>query len=432
LEAILEVIHVMPRLARIELSRSLESHYFCGLKIQMTVLFVTEFHEPVLNLTDDLDINFSLSENFLLETGDDGHLRLFLESQKVNDSQVYEIKIPVIDGERYLTIDSTGVIDGLKIIPLNIGPLRFSPRNEQNLILKKQLKKNLYMFKSIRTFPLTGNKRSLKIEEEFGFAIGAHVWDSAIVLSNYLSSVALNNNNNEFGITVLELGAGCGLAGISMAKSHYLRKLFLTDRESLIPFLKRNVQLNFCSDSTIKDASSTSRETEKDNVVVMPLDWSQTSDLEAFYEVLRRGEAEEEGEQDVAGQKLDMILAADVLYDKDATASLFAVLRRLALPYVTVIYIAQKCRQHMNEVGNGCIHTSNTVRDTAIINEQRAELQLPGAPILSAPPQQTNIMSPSVRVQDIPDFKGDVVHRDADVLIWKLLYVPLDDCNKGV
>ncbi|XP_057977356.1 uncharacterized protein LOC131164290 [Malania oleifera] len=75
---------------------------------------------------------------------------------------------------------------------------------------------------------------------------GSWLWDSALVLSRWMAS----HGQAEFslqGKTVLELGAGLGLPGLTAALLG-ARRVLLTDVGSLLPGLERNVEANGLGD----------------------------------------------------------------------------------------------------------------------------------------------------------------------------------------
>lgn len=69
---------------------------------------------------------------------------------------------------------------------------------------------------------------------------GAIVWDGALTLGRYL---LLNRSDELRGATVLELGSGCGaLAAMLTAASP--RIIYATDREQVLPLLRKTIALN--------------------------------------------------------------------------------------------------------------------------------------------------------------------------------------------
>ncbi|CAD5208345.1 unnamed protein product [Bursaphelenchus xylophilus] len=118
---------------------------------------------------------------------------------------------------------------------------------------------------------------------------GLSTWSAAYLLSNYLLQLqndlqASADSNREF--RILELGAGCGLAGIAVASHFPNIRLTTTDcDENVLQQLKANVKNNFGEENFIHE--------------VRELDWLKTS------------------ENDVINEKFGMIIAADVIYDPE-------------------------------------------------------------------------------------------------------------------
>lgn len=82
---------------------------------------------------------------------------------------------------------------------------------------------------------------------------GGHVWHSSRVLADYMSSNADISDMLLAGVSVLELGSGCGLLGLSaMALGG---DVTLTDQTMQLPLLKMNTERNFALMKTQADSS---------------------------------------------------------------------------------------------------------------------------------------------------------------------------------
>ncbi|KAK9266902.1 hypothetical protein L1049_027161 [Liquidambar formosana] len=104
----------------------------------------------------------------------------------------------------------------------------------------------------IREIEIGGNKLTIHELDDVcdsvtGRALtGSWLWDSALVLSDYISTQGrLDFDLN--GKTVLELGAGAGLPGLTAALLGASR-VVLTDVDSLLPGLRKNVEENGLGD----------------------------------------------------------------------------------------------------------------------------------------------------------------------------------------
>ncbi|KAG0619012.1 hypothetical protein M758_4G109100 [Ceratodon purpureus] len=120
-----------------------------------------------------------------------------------------------------------------------------------------------------------------------GFA--STVWDSAIVLAKYLEKWP----ETVVGKQCIELGAGCGLAGIAAAALG-AKKTILTDFPENLPLLDRNAAAN-----SLTDVVSTA-----------PLTWGSELALEVL--------------------KFDVVLATDIMYYDDAVEPLLVTLQGLS------------------------------------------------------------------------------------------------------
>uniref|UniRef100_A0A183C3Z8 FAM86 domain-containing protein n=1 Tax=Globodera pallida TaxID=36090 RepID=A0A183C3Z8_GLOPA len=128
---------------------------------------------------------------------------------------------------------------------------------------------------------------------------GLSCWQASSVLANFLFHPSHCGTFSAVS-HVLELGAGCGLAGISFAASNAMAKVTLTDAHpSVLCQLRGNVALNFdCAKS--KTAA----------VSVEYLDWTDY-------------------ERNSLPQDVDLIIASDVVFDQSLFRPFAALLRHL-------------------------------------------------------------------------------------------------------
>ncbi|KAL7164947.1 hypothetical protein ACSBR2_040775 [Camellia fascicularis] len=122
---------------------------------------------------------------------------------------------------------------------------------------------------------------------------GSWTWDSAIVLSHWM--ITQGRLDFDFaGKTVLELGAGTGLPGLTAAALGASR-VILTDVEPLLPVLRKNVEANGLGD----------------RVEVSRLVW---------------GSEEELGDEVAV---VDLVVMSDVFFDAEEAVALGRTLRRV-------------------------------------------------------------------------------------------------------
>ncbi|KAJ1955246.1 Protein-lysine N-methyltransferase efm6 [Linderina pennispora] len=80
--------------------------------------------------------------------------------------------------------------------------------------------------------------------------VGATVWDAAFVLSKYIEKQVKLGSLDLSGKTVLELGSGTGVVGLSVALIEPTAKVILSDKLELLPLLQHNVDLNNAAANT--------------------------------------------------------------------------------------------------------------------------------------------------------------------------------------
>ncbi|CAJ1409828.1 unnamed protein product [Effrenium voratum] len=153
---------------------------------------------------------------------------------------------------------------------------------------------------------------------------GCCVWDAAVVLARYLEWAeelreAKTKSTDSFaledavhGRRCLELGAGCGLAGLAAASLGGL--VTLTDREETLSLLERNVREftgDHCGVRPTRKGKARQAESSccSEAPEVQYLDWSEPLELE--------------------GKTYEVILAADCLYSLDGAESLARVVTSL-------------------------------------------------------------------------------------------------------
>jgi predicted nicotinamide N-methyase len=145
------------------------------------------------------------------------------------------------------------------------------------------------------------------------------VWDASLVLARYMEE---NPNQVVQGKNVLELGAGCGVAGLAAACCG-AEHVSLTDRPEIVPHLQANVDANgalwtqdFKNSTTIKSSSSLSSTRTPTVVTCQALDWFQpplSSSSLAWSN----------------GRNVDVILVSDCVWTLDLVEPLLNTLRVL-------------------------------------------------------------------------------------------------------
>lgn len=152
--------------------------------------------------------------------------------------------------------------------------------------------------------PLSPTKTiDLELAEPFllGDNLALTTWTSSFILASQLhklDNIRFQKDDNT--IPILELGAGTGLVGLTAA-ALWQQNTVLTDLPGIVPGLRTNADLNIATVN--KDVSTQTKTT----VQCGTLDWTSPSTL-----ILETGQ-----EYHVKDTKVQMILAADTIYDED-------------------------------------------------------------------------------------------------------------------
>ncbi|KAE8453642.1 hypothetical protein EG329_009153 [Mollisiaceae sp. DMI_Dod_QoI] len=161
---------------------------------------------------------------------------------------------------------------------------------------------------------------AISIWEETGESIARHIWDAGLVLSAYISQLSQHLKTPSTiptslprlpeleallakpDLNILELGAGCGIVGLTFAHSlPNISKITLTDLPEAEEILSRNINFN------LPPSSSSSKPTLSHQV----LNWS--SPLPS----------------NISSSTWDLILVADCTYNPDVVPDLVETLTRV-------------------------------------------------------------------------------------------------------
>eukprot|EP01041_Mallomonas_annulata_P010138 gene10138-21142_t len=348
-------------ICRIHLHRSLNVDLRCGSTIQIIVMLASEQCLPIpyLLLQCELLFEFCQFENDLVCTS-----TKLISSVIEDDYLKVKLLAPLISGCYSLKINSKKCPDNCYILPLQVGPINIADSISSH---------SSPILTAGREFRTTTDK-IIFIQEEYGATLGSHLWDSSIVLFHYLERTV---NFQEVQSTMVELGAGCGLLGILYALHNPSIRVYLTDKSYQMPYLTKNIQINkFLSHDCIKTKS---------------LDWFDINQLNEF-------------KTEINNTIIDVIIAADVLYDHILAESLIHVLRELATPKRTKIYIAQKIRRESDSQTRDNTSTSNTSIHTS-------------SPAINSACHSSR----SFPIETVEGFHIEKVFEQARVIIWLLI-----------
>ncbi|EPE31635.1 S-adenosyl-L-methionine-dependent methyltransferase [Glarea lozoyensis ATCC 20868] len=173
-----------------------------------------------------------------------------------------------------------------------------------------------------RVFNTGKEGKDLHIWEETGESIARHIWDAGLVLSAYISTLPTTQPNlpilnsiltTKPSLKILELGAGCGIVGISLSTLPNTTQIILTDLPEATDILTQNLS------SLPSDISHE------------VLDWS--APLPAH----------------IAGTEWDLIAISDCTYNPDVVPDLVKTLGELARGKEVYVVLAMKVR-HESEL----------------------------------------------------------------------------------
>ncbi|CAI2162474.1 8615_t:CDS:2 [Funneliformis geosporum] len=140
---------------------------------------------------------------------------------------------------------------------------------------------------------------------------GTVLWDSSIMLTKFMNDHRMWLNLSIEKTKILELGSGCGLAGISLAP--FVNLMALTDQANVLSHLWKNVKRNLNEDYS--------------KVIVTELLWG------------------EEIDKDILQHHWDYVIASDCIYNEfiidDFVKTLTKICKNL---YLTIVIIALELR----------------------------------------------------------------------------------------
>jgi len=340
---------MIEKFARVCLKRSsLRRTVLYGSVHKLEIILCSEFQDAIPGLLEE---TLLLADCICLDGGEAEELQLVYKGRKSGDVEVgvFNLLLPCKEGLFEITLRAQTKSEMHFIIPFVTLPLAFVSKSMATEM--GDFDKQTPLLSCRRKFHLSG--AFLTIEEEYGVTLGSHIYDSSLALLHSLplilslpelstietkdiSDASIDVRQQRLG-SVVELGSGCGLVGIYL--SRYYSKVILTDKEYQVPLLHKNIQLN-------KKNSA--------EVLALPLEWSCKSHIDAVVGELQQGDSmlhlkgqehEEEGLCERNSLFENLIIGADVLYDKQAATEFFSLIEKLARAQRnTTVIIAQKIR----------------------------------------------------------------------------------------
>lgn len=207
----------------------------------------------------------------------------FSTSAKVKSIQV---KVDVTKSENHLDPDVTSYFVPLFSVAVD---LKGSYCTSEKLAIRKML--------------LSDNS-TVEVTEETGESIARHVWDAGLAMTQLLPGDWVPKFETP-SPKIIELGSGCGLVGIALARLFPKVSLTLTDLDDATEVCTRNLRLN-----------------QVPNAKFECLDWDERQNLSSDW---------------------DLVVATDCTYNTDSYNALLDTLDCLVGPRTTVL-IAHKNR----------------------------------------------------------------------------------------
>lgn len=309
-------------LARLQFRRNIVSPVGPGASMIIEVIICSEFNECITGLLDLADIHFAVLpfDNGQALHSYDALYRTSLvpyngSCAKQGDVLRVTLSVPTkvgfyqvfINGR--ISICSDRNVDApSQLLPILSEPFEVRPHPSKSTALLTCYRK------------IFGT--NLVMCEDYGAAIGSHVYDCSLILSEYIHELKKSGKTYS---TLVELGAGCGLAGLYALLRFPSAVAILTDRSAQLQHLQQNVLINLTALEELRGRCS-----------VKEFDWSNQSQLDDLKSIMNRNEPY-------------LLLASDVMYDTSAALLLFKVLHELHGCSGDIdILIAQKNRQNLS------------------------------------------------------------------------------------
>ena len=338
-----ECTRVLPRLA---LRRGLVSPLAAGSRRRLELMTCTEFHEPtaLLKRVKVFAAFFPSLEALAMGGGSVANITLFGYRGLVGQ---FDLELPSTAQTLHLRLWAQ--VEG-KSKENDMGDLLLSlvtERMEVVVVDEAAAAASSVLLSSYRFWPWTGLSAAppVIVREEYGATLGSHVYDCCVVLMRHLCEehAALGSGAGGINGPVIELGCGCGLLGLWLARQFGLF-VYLTDKPAQQDLVRANVELNKAWGAPSLTAC-------------LPLDWAGASgagghckELAALMALLVEYESPADtpspGPRPERGSCPGLIVAADVFYEASAVTALYATITALGggRPGGPRVLLAQKLR----------------------------------------------------------------------------------------
>ena len=355
------------RICRVQLIRSVPSVIQSQSIVQVEVTCASEFNERVdTQLVGSVTYLLNLTRKIINQTECSSINYKAIKSNGSTATSKLRFSAPQEAGSYTLTISACATNEAWIVIPLMTETFEVC-----DSVLFERKWKGQYIPKLLGCYrTIQCRNKTVTVKEEYGNTLGSHIYDSSIVILRYISSLStcefvslLNrygmkeqkkpyagtatttstaNSSGTNNVNIVELGAGCGLVGLWIAK--YLKdrqpsicdtdnnaasipavnyNIHLTDKNAQLPLLLQNTQVN--SFNTTKQSNNIL------SIQCNELDWSNEIQINSYKSAFHE-------------ESVRLIVAGDVFYSRDAAVLLAHVIHKLSTPGVTQVLVAQKLR----------------------------------------------------------------------------------------
>ena len=396
-------------IARIQLVRSVKSIVLAASTVTLEAVFASEFYDSIPEL---VDINSLYAAFIPVQSGQSPPLPTILKSTSAFACKSSKSK--KCGGKFNLTFPTGTGRYQLFLFSGQEASLLSDPNKHTGGIILPLLTSHFDVVSAeemavSNVMPLLSCHRiidSIVIEEEYGKMLGSHIYDSSVVILRFLAShydsptnnIEVENIENKRKLSVaVEIGAGCGLVSIWLSKFEYIHRVLATDLELQLPLIERNIQSNNVSHRCSTKALNWS-DFSKNKSKVSPTEFSterldqntDTSNSElddvstnlqpckSVFESVNNSRQQlwQQYLELTGDETISLIVAGDVLYSPTLAEDFFSVVRSLAVPDLTIIFVAQKLRNLNSAV--------------------------------------------TVDMKNVPGFLCEIVWQEASVIIWRL------------
>jgi len=156
------------------------------------------------------------------------------------------------------------------------------------------------------------NNYQLNICQDLSYGYAGEVWDGALVLTHFIINKDNNHSINFENKTILELGSGTGICGLTAAMKN-AKKVYITDKEIGL------ANSNYLSNISIFPTCS--------EVKILPLDWTKKEEYKKIEE------------------KFDFILCSDIIWKPDLFTDIINVMDTYTIAHHTQIILVYTYRE---------------------------------------------------------------------------------------